>query len=382
MKRVTYCDLNKKQDKLLGCDGQPLPCNAKVLQCDDLPEPVTPTPNADLAVAKTVSPSKVAPGGAVVFTVVATNAGPDAANGAVVADNILSNYLDATSATVVTVTYAGGAAGPATTTVGALATGVAITTFPMGGVATFSIPTTVKADAPAAQIVNTASVRPPAGVEDTKPGNNNSAAVVDVEQCYLKCDEGLVRSNTAGAVGGTGIGSCILLTASGPAVYQSRDDTIQGSAVETIGNPQYLQVNIQNPFPTGAIVNFRLSAFNHCVKGDPIPATRGVSFVHAVSEELLIAYPMYAAHPQNATCSWATVFPGDLNSFLGPWDDITNYSNFTQAAVSSNIEYDFYIAPLATKTLYVQFWVVIREDGVFSAHAGGRVDFTIMRNAI
>ena len=123
------------------------------------PAPDTPgvavgrTCKADIRITKTNTPGvngevdqaadTVASGATVPYTIVATNAGPKPADGAVLADPAPTNLLCATA----TCTASGGAACPATTgaaLVSALqGAGVAIPALPVGGSATFTLQCTV-----------------------------------------------------------------------------------------------------------------------------------------------------------------------------------------------------------------------------------------------
>ncbi|HWH42909.1 MAG TPA: hypothetical protein VNU21_23880, partial [Usitatibacter sp.] len=115
-------------------------------------------PEADLAVTKTAA-ATVAAGGSVTYTIVVSNAGPQAANGAQLND-ALPGVLTGVAASCGSVT--GGAACGAVNVSGNTITS-AITTLPAGGSVTF----TVTATAPAAgTFANTASVVAPAGVFD------------------------------------------------------------------------------------------------------------------------------------------------------------------------------------------------------------------------
>ncbi len=113
---------------------------------------------ADLQVVKTVDNAQPVVGGNVVFSVVATNNGPDGATGVVVNDLLPAGYVYVTSSA----TQGSYASGTGVWTVGSLASGAS---------ATLSITATVAAAGPYG---NTAVVSSP--VIDPVPGNNTSTA--------------------------------------------------------------------------------------------------------------------------------------------------------------------------------------------------------------
>ncbi|MDB5846721.1 MAG: hypothetical protein JWP29_473 [Rhodoferax sp.] len=101
---------------------------------------------ADLSIVKTANPTTVQSGGTVTFTLTVNNAGPAAANGAVVRDNPGAGLSCVTAPTC---TASGGAVCPAAAalTVAAMAGGggVAIPTLPNGGGTVFTLTCTVTA---------------------------------------------------------------------------------------------------------------------------------------------------------------------------------------------------------------------------------------------
>jgi uncharacterized repeat protein (TIGR01451 family) len=135
------------------------------------------TPLADLQVVKT-GPATFTVGGTVTYTLVVTNNGPSAANGATVSDPAVANF---TASTLTCGTPTGGAACPVSSTLSALQAGtLAIPTLPSGGSVTFTLTGTA---GNAATITNTAIVTPPTGVTDPNLGNNTSTAVTTTAEC-------------------------------------------------------------------------------------------------------------------------------------------------------------------------------------------------------
>ncbi len=125
-------------------------------------------PEADVAITKDDGLTIIDPGDPITYTLVASNNGPDSADGSVVTDNLPSQVTGASWSVV----YGGGAAGPAS---GNGNLSLNITTFPSGGTATITIDGTIDAGASAATLVNTASITQPIGVVDTNTGNNSDS---------------------------------------------------------------------------------------------------------------------------------------------------------------------------------------------------------------
>jgi uncharacterized repeat protein (TIGR01451 family)/fimbrial isopeptide formation D2 family protein len=125
---------------------------------------VTP-PGADLTIAKT-GPATFTPGGSLTYTLVVNNLGPSNVPTATVADTLPAGLSGATW----TVSYAGGAAGPAS---GSGDINTTLTSLPVGGTATFTISANVAADA-LSPLSNTATVAAPVGFPDPNPDDNTS----------------------------------------------------------------------------------------------------------------------------------------------------------------------------------------------------------------
>ncbi len=146
-------------------------------------DPNTPTPNdsttttvfreADLSVTKTNSVTSLATGSATVYTIVVSNAGPSAANGAVFRDAAATGL---TKTNIVCVA-ANGAVCPTAATIPAFITaieaGIAIPTLPTTGSLTFTI--TADVTASSGSVTNTAVVTAPTGVTEIDPANNTAS---------------------------------------------------------------------------------------------------------------------------------------------------------------------------------------------------------------
>jgi len=154
-------------------------------------------PSADLAVTKT-GPATIVNGGTVTYTIVVSNSGPQAANGALFSDNVPAAVTGVTASCGAPT---GGAACAAVSVAGNAVTST-ITTLPAGGSVTF----TVSGTAPqGGTFTNTAQALTPAGVTDpTDPGRtaagNNSASV---NTTVIAPDLRLTKSHSGSFVVGT-----------------------------------------------------------------------------------------------------------------------------------------------------------------------------------
>jgi len=110
----------------------------------------------DLLVVKTQEVDAAFVGASQTYSVIATNFGPDEADGGTVTDTMPAGFTFASCDIV----YAGGAAGPATATQAELLAGIVITPWPSGGTATMTITGTLS---DAGSLVNTTTATPPAG---------------------------------------------------------------------------------------------------------------------------------------------------------------------------------------------------------------------------
>ena len=170
-------------------------------------------PVADLAITKTDGVTSVNAGGATIYTVVVSNAGPSSANGAVFTDPAVAN-LNATGVTCGSAS--GGAACPTVpnTTVALMqGAGIVIATLPSGGSVTFTVNATVASGA-TGTIANTANIAAPAGVTDPNPGNNSAT---DTDTVVVIANLALAKTDgsTTYTPGGTATYS-ITATNSGP----------------------------------------------------------------------------------------------------------------------------------------------------------------------
>lgn len=128
-------------------------------------------PSANLSITKTNGQTGVQAGSAVSYTVVVSNAGPNAANNAIFADPAVANL---TVSGVTCGSIAGGAACPTAgnTTVALMqGAGIVIPTLPSSGSVTFTVTGTTGTSG---TIVNTATIAPPSGTVDPSTANNSA----------------------------------------------------------------------------------------------------------------------------------------------------------------------------------------------------------------
>lgn len=139
---------------------------------------------ADLAISKSDGQDVAAQGEPLVYTVVASNLGPDDALGAAVAD-ILPNALDNVTWSCVA------SAGSSCPAAGQGNLSVQLDLL-AGGTATFTLEGTLDADA-TGQLTNTATILNPGGVTDPNPGNNSATDITQLTplvDLFVQLDDG------------------------------------------------------------------------------------------------------------------------------------------------------------------------------------------------
>jgi len=124
---------------------------------------------ADVSVTKTSSNSAPRVGEALTYTVTATNAGPQDADGMLLIDALPPSF----TSTSIAISYTGGGAGPVTATPAELVAGVVLTTMPAGATAVLTITGSFST---IGTYLNSAAVKPPTGREDPDTLNNEATA--------------------------------------------------------------------------------------------------------------------------------------------------------------------------------------------------------------
>jgi uncharacterized repeat protein (TIGR01451 family) len=143
--------------------GDPIPANDGDSDSD------TASPVTDLSITKDDGVGGYVPGGALTYTLVVTNSGPSDVTGAGVSDPVtaLPQVSGATWSCV--------GAGGASCTSGPVAGDIAdLVDLPVGGSATYTLDVNVAAAANG-DLINVASVSPPAGGSDPVPGNDSAS---------------------------------------------------------------------------------------------------------------------------------------------------------------------------------------------------------------
>jgi uncharacterized repeat protein (TIGR01451 family) len=185
-----------------------------------------PTQSVDLGITKTVSSPTVAPGGAISYSLTATNLGPSGTTvtGATITDTVPSQITGVTWTCAASGT-SGSACGAASGSGNTVST---TATLPFNGVVTYTVTGTVSASTTIGTVLtNTASVGVPSGYTDYNADNNSSTVTTNV---------------TTGNV-----------TVSGT-IYNdanhdgSMDNGETGESANGVGNTYYVQVyNSSNP---------------------------------------------------------------------------------------------------------------------------------------
>jgi uncharacterized repeat protein (TIGR01451 family) len=163
-------------------------------------------PTGDLSITKTNGLTEVIPGTSVTYTIIATNAGPSTAVGAVVADSLPGILLSAAWTCAAT-------AGSTCSIASGLGSISVPTTLAPGGSATFTVTGTVD-QAAIGSIANTATISAPSGFTDSI-GTNNSAT--DTDPLVPKGDLSLTKvDGILNAIPGTSITYTISVSNAGP----------------------------------------------------------------------------------------------------------------------------------------------------------------------
>ncbi|WP_277871163.1 DUF7507 domain-containing protein [Dokdonella fugitiva] len=174
-------------------------------------------PSANLAIGKTDGSTTATPGAPITYTIVASNAGPSAAIGALVSDALPANISGASWTCV----GAGGGVCPPSGSGGISAS----VDLPVGGTATFTLSGTVAAAA-TGSLVNTATVTPPPGTADPTPGDNSAT---DIDTLSPNADLTVTKTDgSANATPGSAITYTIAVGNNGPS------DAVGATVLDTI----------------------------------------------------------------------------------------------------------------------------------------------------
>ena len=165
------------------------------------------TPTADLSITKTDGLTNVAAGGALTYTIVATNSGPSSIVGANVTDS-LPGVLVGTSWTC------SATPGSACANANGLGNVNESVDLAAGGQVTFSITANVNASAATGLLSNTASIAVPFGSVDPTPANNSAT---DTTSIVRSADLAITKNDfTSSAVAGGTTTYTVVVSNSGP----------------------------------------------------------------------------------------------------------------------------------------------------------------------
>jgi uncharacterized repeat protein (TIGR01451 family) len=188
-----------------GAIADPTPANNSATDTSTL------TPQANLGITKTNGVTQVNAGANTVYTIVASNAGPSAAPGSIVAD------MAPAACTSFTWTCAGGAGGICSANGSGSINDVV--NLPVGGTATYTV-TCAISGAAAGNLVNTATVAAGAGVTDPTPANNSATDTDTI--LASQADVAITKTDgQASDIPGTTISYTIVASNAGPAAAPS-----------------------------------------------------------------------------------------------------------------------------------------------------------------
>ena len=166
---------------------------------------------ADLAIAITNGGSSVTGGGSTSYTVVLSNLGPSAADGATI---VYPANAGATKLSVSCVA-SGGAVCPAAVTVAQLESGVVVPTLPTGSTLTFTVNAAVSATS--GSITSTVTTAPPSGVTDPNSVNNAASDTDAVVSATTQAELGVtLTDNLTAVVVGQSVTYTMTVTNAGP----------------------------------------------------------------------------------------------------------------------------------------------------------------------
>ena len=148
---------------------------------------------ADLSITKTDGVSSVTAGGGLTYTITASNAGPDTATGATVADTFPASLTGSWTCV---------GAGGGTCSAAGSGNINATVSLPAGGSVTYTVSATVS-PAATGTLSNTATVTAPAGVSDPTPGNNSATdtdTIIQSADLAITKTDGVTIATAGGSV--------------------------------------------------------------------------------------------------------------------------------------------------------------------------------------
>ncbi len=214
----------------------PTPANNSATDADTL------TPAADLGILKTDGSGTYAPGQAISYTITVTNNGPSTVTSLTVTDAVPAS---------ITSPVFSPSAGAYTAATGAW-TGLNLAA---GQSVTLTLSGTVSASA-TGNLVNTATVAPPAGTTDPTPGNDTST---DTDTFAPSADLGILKTDGSGTYApGQAISYTITVTNNGPSTVTSL--TVTDAVPASITSPVFSPSAGAYTAATGAWTGLNLAA--------------------------------------------------------------------------------------------------------------------------
>jgi uncharacterized repeat protein (TIGR01451 family) len=192
----------------------PNPANNSATDTDTL------TPQANLSITKTDGQTTEVPGTSVTYTIVASNAGPSAVTGAVVADTVPGTITGGTWTCV-------GAGGGSCAASGSGNINQTVN-LPVGATVTYTLTGTISASA-TGSLSNTATVTVPGGVTDPSPANNSAT---DTDALTPQANLSITKTDgQATEVPGTAVTYTIVASNAGPSAVTGATvaDTVPGT---------------------------------------------------------------------------------------------------------------------------------------------------------
>ena len=299
----------------------------------------------DLGITKTDNVTSVSAGGALTYTIVVSNSGPNAATGATVTDTFPA------SLSVSSWTCAASAGSSCTATGSGNNRGGSVT-LAVGGTATYTANATVSNNA-SGSVTNTASVTPPAGLTNSNTTNNSAT---DTDTVLLSANLSITKTDNVGGVSAGGILTYTLAVGNSgpnnatgalvtdtflPAVFTNVTWTCSASGGSSCGSPTSgsgdinRAVNVQN----GGTVTFTVqatvsaSATGSFTNTATVAAPVGITDPNLANNTANDSDAIVASNPAPTLAVLDSFNRANANTLGGNWSQVTL---FGRAAIRVN----------------------------------------------
>jgi hypothetical protein len=208
------------------------------------------------------------------------------------------------------------------------------------------------------------------------------------EICTFYIDT-IIEARDAGEVGSAGV--CVEVTAdtfvNGSAIVRSRDGTFSRGSGTFSAVGTYLTETFTNPWADAAYIEVDLICqdnFLASVLGE-IRMNKGVTFIHSVTEELVVDPPNFGAFNNPVPPNWAY---NQIYSDTGFFDPIPenppNQGRYAPQTVSC--KFSKLLAPGESLTLYYQYFAVFMDHFAeanlyYTLHGGTATSSKMIRHA-